>query len=95
MRIIASRLVMWNKVSPEQTAFQKGKSTIDQIFLLHIIINLAKLCNVTLYIGYFDLTKACLTTAPFENTDKIGCRCIIVLHYQSYILRYKMRISIR
>ena len=57
-RIIASRLVMWSKVSPEQTAFQKGKSTIDQIFLIRTIINLAKLSNVTLYIGYFDLAKA-------------------------------------
>ena len=49
---------MWSKVSPEQTAFQKGKSTIDRIFLLRTIINLAKLCNVTSYIGYFDLAKA-------------------------------------
>ena len=57
-RIIASRLVMWSKVSPEQTAFQKGKSTIDQIFLIRTIINLAKLSNVALYIGYFDLAKA-------------------------------------
>ena len=57
-RIITNRLVMWGKVSPEQTAFQKGKSTIDQIFILRIIINLAKLTNETLYIGYFDLAKA-------------------------------------
>ena len=57
-RIIASRLVMRRKVCPEQIVFQKGKSTIDQVFLLRTIINLAKLCNVTLYIGYFDLAKA-------------------------------------
>ena len=57
-RIIANRLIMWSKVCPEQTAFQKGKSTIDQIFLLRTIINLTKLSNVTLYIGYFDLAKA-------------------------------------
>ena len=40
---------MWSIVRPEQTAFQKGNSTIDQILILHTIINLAKLCNVTLY----------------------------------------------
>ena len=57
-RIIANRLVMWSKVSAEQTAFQKGKSTIDQIFLLRTIINLAKHSNETLYSGYFDLAKA-------------------------------------
>ena len=57
-RIIANRLILWSKVSPEQTAFQKGKSTIDQIFLLRTVINLSFLVKVPLYIGYFDLAKA-------------------------------------
>ena len=45
-RVIANRLVLWSKISPEQTAFQKGKSAVDQIFLLRAIVNLAKHCNV-------------------------------------------------
>ena len=57
-RVIANRLVLWSKISPEQTAFQKGKSAVDQIFLLQAIVNLAKHCNVCLYIGFFDLAKA-------------------------------------
>ena len=57
-RIICNRLIRWAKVSVEQTAFQKGKSTIDQIFILRVIISLIKTNNQTLYIGFYDLSKA-------------------------------------
>ena len=30
-RIIANRLMMWAKIHPEQSAFQKGKSTLNHI----------------------------------------------------------------
>ena len=45
-------------MSYEQTAYQKGRSTIDQLFILRIIIELANKINITLYIGTFDLSKA-------------------------------------
>ena len=48
----------WVKINPEQTAFQKGKVTVDQIFLLRLIIGLIKDNKRTLYIGIFDLSKA-------------------------------------
>ena len=57
-RILCNRLIRWAKISEEQTAFQKGKSTIDQIFLLRIIISLIKANKKVLYIGFFDLSKA-------------------------------------
>ena len=57
-KIIANRLIKWLKISYEQSAFQKGKSTTTQLFLLHLIIALAKKNNVTLYIGLFDISKA-------------------------------------
>ena len=57
-RISSNRLMRWEKINNEQTAFQKGKSTIDQIFILRIIISLIKGSNLTLYIGFFDLSKA-------------------------------------
>ena len=57
-RITANRLTLWAKVHYEQTAFQKGKSTLDQIFLLRTIISLIRQAKLTLYIGYFDLEKA-------------------------------------
>ena len=41
-RIIANRLLLWARIHPEQTAFQKGKSTLNHIFLLRIVIALAK-----------------------------------------------------
>ena len=57
-RIIANRLLLWARIRPEQTAFQKGKSTIDQIFLLRVIIGLTKAAKSPLFIGFFDLEKA-------------------------------------
>ena len=57
-RVITNRLLRWVKVHDEQTAFQKGKGTIDQIFLLRLIISLIKYNKMTLYIGFFDLSKA-------------------------------------
>ena len=57
-RILANRLIQWVKISDEQTAFQKGKGTLDQIFILRIIIALIKYKKLTLYIGFFDLSKA-------------------------------------
>ncbi len=57
-RVIANRLTMWAKIHPEQSAFQKGKSTLNHIFLLRTVIALAKQANITLFIGFFDLAKA-------------------------------------
>ena len=48
-RIITNRLLQWVKINPEQTAFQKGKGTMDQIVLLRLIINLIKHHKMTLY----------------------------------------------
>ena len=57
-RIIANRLMMWAKVHPEQSAFQKGKFTLNHIFLLHVITGLSKQSKLPLFIGFFDLEKA-------------------------------------
>ena len=61
-RIIAIRLLKWsginNTVNFLQSAFQKGKSTIHQIFTIRIIIEIAKHTDTTIYIGFFDLAKA-------------------------------------
>lgn len=57
-RIIANRLHKWIGVDSEQTAFQKGKSTIHQLFTLRLLIAIAYHTNTTLYIGLFDIEKA-------------------------------------
>ena len=56
-RIICNRLLLWAKISSEQTA-RKGKGTIDQIFLLRVIISMIKYNRTVLYVGFFDLSKA-------------------------------------
>ena len=57
-RIICNRLIKWAKINFEQTAFQTGKGTIDQIFLVRVIISLMKVSGKVLYVGFFDLSKA-------------------------------------
>ena len=57
-RIIANRLHDWIGINYEQSAFQKGKSTIHQLFTLRLLIEIAKRTNTALYIGFFDIEKA-------------------------------------
>ena len=57
-KIITNRLIEWVKINDEQTAFQKGKGTVDQIFILRLMISLIRSHNMTLYVGFFDLSKA-------------------------------------
>ena len=45
-------------VQDEQTGYQKGKSTLHQIFTIRLLIMLTKVTNETLYIGCFDIQKA-------------------------------------
>ena len=52
-RIIALRLIAWAKINSEQSAFQKGKSTVDQIFTLRVVIALAKRYQKSLFVGFF------------------------------------------
>ena len=57
-RIITNRLKPWLKFHIDQTAFQKGKSTLIHIFTLRILIDLAKKLKITLYIASVDIEKA-------------------------------------
>ena len=57
-RILANRLHKWIGVDNEQTAFQKGKSTLHQLFTLRLLIEIAYHTDTTLYIGFFDIEKA-------------------------------------
>ena len=57
-RIITKRLSIWICVSEEQSAYQKGKSTLNHLFTFKIIIALARKSNMDLCIGFFDIAKA-------------------------------------
>ena len=62
--IIAARIYKWMKIKDGQSGFQKGKSTLHQIFTIRLLIMLANVINETLYIGSFDIQKA---------FDKVPC----------------------
>ena len=73
-RIIALRLIAWAKINSEQTAFQKGKGTLDQIFTLRVVIALAKRYHKPLFLGFFDLSKA------FDKVSRVLLlKCLIKL----------------
>ena len=57
-RVITVRLEKWIKICYEQSAFQKLKSAIHQLFTIRILIEIAKNTKTSLYIGLFDLEKA-------------------------------------
>ena len=57
-RILNSRLLSWIQTSDEQTAYKKFKSILNHLFTMRLLIELAKACDVTLYIGFFDIAKA-------------------------------------
>ena len=57
-RIVNTRLLAWIRVSDVQTAYQKGKSILIHLFTVRLLIELAKSCDITLYIGFFDIAKA-------------------------------------
>ena len=57
-RIIANRLKLWLPFNVNQTAFQKGKSTLLHIFTLRVLIEVVKKKKLTLYIGSMDIEKA-------------------------------------
>ena len=74
-RIISKRLERWIDIHDEQTGFQKGKSTLTQIFVLRVIIELAKKTNISLFIGCFDIEKAFDKVSRiilFEKLIKLG-----------------------
>ena len=57
-RIITNRLKLWLPLNNNQTAFQKGKSTLIHIFTLRVLIEIVKKKNATLYIASMDIEKA-------------------------------------
>ena len=75
-RIIARRLYSWMHVEPEQSAFQKGKSAIMQIFTLRILIEIAKRKNTPIYIASVDIEKAFDKISRYRLLAKLIARGI-------------------
>ena len=70
-RVLSKHLDRWMSVHDEQTGFQKGKSTITQIFTLRLLIEMAKKTKITLYIGCFDIEKAFNKVSRFLLLKKL------------------------
>ena len=70
-RIISNRLDLWIGVNDEQSGFQKGKSTLHQIFTIRLLIEIAKKTNTTLYVGMFDLEKAFDKVSRYKLLQKL------------------------
>ncbi len=49
---------MWCRPDREQAGAQEGKGCTEQLFLLHLIINIARKTGNTLYILFVDFEKA-------------------------------------
>ena len=58
VRIISNRLKLWLSFNANQSAFQKGKSTLIHIFTIRILIEIVEKKEMTLYIGTIDNEKA-------------------------------------
>ena len=69
--ILYARLGKWLNVHEEQTVFQKGKSTLHQIFTIRLLSALAKSTKITLYIGCFDIEKAFDKVPRFQLLQKL------------------------
>ena len=72
-RVIANRLTSWLtvRIRDIQSAFQKGKSVLHQLFTIRLLIEIAKQNNTTLYIGLFDLAKAFDKVSRFRLLHKL------------------------
>ena len=70
-RIITTRLQTWLRVNDVQSAFQKWKSTLHQLFTLRLIIELAKRSDKCVYIGLFDLEKAFDKVSRYKMLKKL------------------------
>ena len=71
--VIANRLTSWLTfcIRDIQSAFQKGKSVLHQLFTIRLLIEIAKQNNTTLYIGLFDLAKAFDKVSRFRLLHKL------------------------
>ena len=69
--LIANRLCKWMNIESEQSAFQKGKSAIIQVFIICLLIEKAKKMKLTLYIAFVDLEKAFDKVGRFHLLSKL------------------------
>ena len=71
-KILANRLKLWMNIPAEQSAYQRGKRAITQIFTLRLILEVCRKMTTKMYIGFLDLTKA------FDKVNRVKMpKCLI------------------
>ena len=91
-RVITNRLTKWLSVHNVQSAFQKYKSTLHQLLAIRLLITLAKMNNITLYIGFFDLAKAFDKVSRYQLLKKLVMKgisnCMLQALKRIYLCTY-------
>ena len=87
-RILSNRLKLWLPFHNDQTAFQKGKSTLLHVFTMRILIEIVKKKKATLFIASMDIEKAFDIVPRFlllKKLIKLGIgRCMLFALKQLY-----------
>lgn len=87
-RILYNRIYDWMSINIAQTAYQKKRSTLNHIFIVRLLIELAKKHKKTLYIATLDLEKA-FDKVPrillFQKLARLGIGfCLLAAIISSY-----------
>ena len=91
-RIIGIRLLQWLPVSDEQTAYQRGKSTVFHKLTIRIIVELAMKLKTTIYLVFFDIQKAFDHVSRFKMLNALKGHCRQLL--PRFLLAYMKDIKI-
>ena len=80
--VLCRRLQIWYKCCFQQAGSQKGRGCEEQIFVIRLLIDIARKCGFTLFIGVIDYQKAYDKVKRFALLDRLhkkGCGTIFLM----------------
>ena len=80
--VLCRRLQMWYRCYFQQAGSQKGRGCEEQIFVIRLLIDIARKCGFTLFIGVVDYQKAYDKVKRFallERLHKKGCGTVFLM----------------
>ena len=80
--ILSRRLQLWYKATFQQAGAQKGRGCAEQILVIRLLIDIARKCGFTLYIGIVDYQKAYDKVKRWVLLDRLykkGCGTIFLM----------------
>ena len=87
--ILSKRLQLWYSPCPQQAGAQKGRGCEEQIFVIRLLIDIARKCGFTLYIGVVDYQKAYDKVKRWVLLDRLykkGCGTTFLLAISASLL---------